>query len=103
MNNINELIAQQQQMLNQQMQTAHKFQWGMIALSIAGFLISWFVIYLFYARLRDISEELRKLRISYEMANPPHAQGSRQNFTNGFPPITENPFSKGDSKYMPQG
>jgi len=84
MNNINELIAQQQQMLNQQMQTAHKFQWGMIALSIAGFLISWFVIYLFYARLRDISEELRKLRISYEMANPPTRAGKSPEFHQWF-------------------
>ncbi len=102
MNNINELIAQQQQMLNQQMQTAHKIAWGMVALYIAGLLITWFVIYLFYARLRDISEELRKLRISYEMANSPQTPGSRQNLASGFPTTAENPFGKGDSKYMPQ-
>jgi hypothetical protein len=47
------------------------------------FIFGMFVIYMFYARLRDIADELRKFRIAYEMAEdrkarvptptPPHA------------------------------
>ena len=32
------------------------------------------VVYLFYARLRDIADELRKLRITYQFANEREVQ-----------------------------
>ena len=38
--------------------------YGMLSVYAAGFIISAFVIYLFYARLRDIGDELRKFRIA---------------------------------------
>ena len=66
--NYNDAIAQQQVILNQAMQTQQHWVWACIALSLAGFLIGAFVIYLFYSQLRDIANELRKFRIACEMA-----------------------------------
>ena len=37
-------------------------------INVIVLLVGAFVIYMFYARLRDIAEELRKFRIAYEMA-----------------------------------
>ena len=39
-----------------------------ILINIVVFLVGAFVIYMYYARLRDIADELRKFRIAYEMA-----------------------------------
>ena len=39
-----------------------------ILINMVVFLIAVFVTYMFYARLRDIADELRKFRIAYEMA-----------------------------------
>jgi hypothetical protein len=36
---------------------------------VGAFAIGMFVIYMFYARLRDIADELRKFRIAFEMAD----------------------------------
>lgn len=44
---------------------------AVIAIYIAQFLIGVGLLCLFYARMRDIAEELRKLRAAYEAANPP--------------------------------
>jgi hypothetical protein len=66
--NPNGLIAQQQAIFNQAMQTQQNWVWGMIAVQIAFLLIGAGVVYMFYARLRDIADELRKFRIAYEMA-----------------------------------
>jgi phosphate/sulfate permease len=65
--NPNDLLAQQQAYVNQVMQNAQQTQWAIIALWLASMLISFVVIYLFYARLRDIADELRKIRVTYEM------------------------------------
>jgi len=58
------------------------------------------VLYMFYARLRDIAEELMKLRVAYEFANPPKSGASRS------PTPTESgakPFqSGGDSRFQPK-
>lgn len=72
MNN-NDPMAQQQALLNQAMQHAQNMQYGMLAFWLASLIITAFVIYLFYARLRDIVEELRKFRIAYEFAHPPES------------------------------
>ena len=37
-------------------------------INVIVLLVGAFVLYMFYARLRDIAEELRKFRIAYEMA-----------------------------------
>jgi phosphate/sulfate permease len=66
--NPNDIMAQQQAYMNQLMQNAHQTQWALIAVWIASMLVSFIVIYLFYARLRDIVEEVKKLRIAFEMS-----------------------------------
>ena len=93
-------MAQQQALLNQVMQGQQHTMWGVLAFQIAGvFIIGW-VIYMFYARLRDIAEELMELRVAYEFANPPRPGASR--------PLTStesatNPFqSGGDSRFQPK-
>jgi hypothetical protein len=74
--------------------------YGVIAIYIAFLLIGAWVVYMFYARLRDIAEELMKLRVAYECANPPKSGASR--------PLTPaeaaaNPFQKdSDGRYQPK-
>ncbi|MDD5139165.1 MAG: hypothetical protein PHY43_02765 [Verrucomicrobiales bacterium] len=106
--NPDELAAQQQALLNQAMQaqqqamhTQQGWVWGMIAVQIALLIIGGWVIYMFYARLRDVAEELMKLRVAYEFANPPKSGGTR--------PLTPaesaaNPFipSTGNDRYKPK-
>jgi hypothetical protein len=74
--------------------------YGVIAIYIAFLLIGAWVVYMFYARLRDIAEELMKLRVAYEFANPPRSGATR--------PLTPaeaaaNPFQKdSDGRYQPK-
>lgn len=67
--NYNDAVAQQQAFLNQAMQNAQHTQLAAIAIWLACFIFSCFVIYLFYARLRDIANELMKFRIAFEFAH----------------------------------
>ena len=39
-----------------------------ILINVIVFLIVVFAVYMFYARIRDIADEMRKFRIAYEMA-----------------------------------
>ncbi len=39
-----------------------------LLINLALFAVGVWVIYMFYARLRDIADELRKFRIAFEMA-----------------------------------
>jgi hypothetical protein len=55
----------------------------LLALYGALFLLGAFVTYMFYARLRDIGDELRKFRIAYEFANPPKENRPRLNQSEG--------------------
>lgn len=64
---------------------------AMLALSI-------FVVYMFYARLRDIADELRKIRFNYEFDLQRTAKDAAR------PPSTasqENPFAS-ESRYTPK-
>jgi hypothetical protein len=80
--------------------------YGMLAVYAAGFIISAFVVYLFYARLRDIGDELRKFRIAYEFAHPPEsrAQSRRDHSSESARPEPSNPFapSEADAKHKPK-
>lgn len=82
--NPNDIYAQQQALLNQAMQNAHQNYLVLLAIQLAALLIGAWVLYMFYARLRDIADELRMLRIAYEMANPP-APKSRSSSASGNP------------------
>jgi predicted membrane-bound mannosyltransferase len=75
--NPNDIYAQQQAYMNQVMQNAQHTQWALLALWAASMLISFGVIYLFYARLRDIADELRKLRIAFEFAEDRKARAAK--------------------------
>ena len=67
--NPNDLIAQQQAIFNQAMQTTHQLLWVYWMLAILAVVIHFTILYLFYARLRDIADELRAFRIAYEFVN----------------------------------
>jgi hypothetical protein len=75
--NPNDLIAQQQALYEQAMQRMQQYEIIMVIFSLGGFLITAWVIYMFYARLRDIAEELMKLRVAYQFANPPKSGATR--------------------------
>ena len=57
--------------LNDVMQGQYVFA---VCFSLVAFALGAWVVYLFYARLRDIADELRKLRITYQFANEREAQ-----------------------------
>jgi hypothetical protein len=103
---LNQLLAQQQAALNQMTQNAQRIAYGAIAIYLALFIITCLVIYAFYARLRDISTELRKFRIAYEFAHTPHLSSTprrdpRSGSTWPEAPKPLNPFSE-DAKYRPK-
>jgi len=104
--NPNDIIAQQQAMLNQAMQNVQHTQLGMLAFSLAIFLIGGLVTYLFYARLRDIADELRKFRIAYEFAHPPENRSRPRpdQRSESAWPATPKPLipTPEDQKYLPK-
>ena len=63
-----------------------------ILINLVLFAVSAFVIYMFYARLRDIAGELRKFRIAYEMADDRKTQSAAP-----APPRADD-----DSRYLPK-
>ena len=67
--NLNELMAQQQQMLNQAMQNAQHMQMAYAAIVLGLLLVHCLVVYAFYARLRGIENEIMKFRIAYQFAH----------------------------------
>ena len=74
--NYNDALAQQQAALNQLMQNAQQLQIVYLAVSLAMLIFGAWVLYMFYARLRDIGDELRKFRIAYEMAEERKARAN---------------------------
>jgi hypothetical protein len=104
--NYNDIIAQQQAMLNQVMERYQYIQYGLLAFSIAWLIIGAFVIYMFYARLRDIGDELRKFRIAYEFAHIPESrsQPRRDHNSESACPAPPKPLapSPEDAKYLPK-
>jgi hypothetical protein len=57
--NPSELLAQQQALL----QNAQNWQFIYLVLGLVCPLFGLWVVYMFYARLRDIADELRKIRV----------------------------------------
>jgi hypothetical protein len=76
--NPNDLIAQQQAIL----QNAQNWQFIYLAILLGLWIVGGWVLYMFYARLRDIADELRKFRIAYEFAQERRPSN----------PSSENPF-----------
>jgi hypothetical protein len=75
--NPNDLMAQQQAYLNQMLHTTQQWQLAYVAIALAAFIIHCWVVYMFYARLSDIADELRRLRIAFEFAEDRKARDHR--------------------------
>jgi hypothetical protein len=104
--NLNEILAQQQAALNQAMapfnqviQNAQHVAAEMMAFELVLFIGSFWVIYMFYARLKGIEDEFRRFRIAYEFG-----QDRESRARSALPAVPT--FSKTiippDTKYMPQ-
>jgi hypothetical protein len=94
--NPNEVLAQQQaymNQVNQVMQNVQHMQWALLAIWAAGMLISFGVIYMFYARLRDIADELRMFRVAYQMVHDRRQPGG--SLRKPTPDSPGNPFQEG--------
>jgi hypothetical protein len=95
--NQNDVLAQQQAMINQIAQNLQHLVLGVALIQLALFVLSVWVIYMFYARLRDIADELRKLRISYEASHSPESKGRPGRHPESSPPTDD------DLRYKPKG
>jgi len=93
--NPNDIIAQQQAILNQLAQQTPKTMWGVLVIQIVILILTGWVVCMFYARLRDIANELRNVRISLEASQGP-----------GTMTASDTPQERGlhpdDSRYMPK-
>ena len=90
--NPNDILAQQQALYNQVMQNSQHQLMVYQVISLALLLIGAWVIYMFYARLRDIADELMKFRIAYEMS-----EGRKDEAAKRTPPRAD-----ADSRYAPK-
>lgn len=96
---LNQLLAQQQLA----MQQAQTFTYAVIAVYVALFIFGCWVLYMFYARLREIGVELRKFRIAYESANPlPIKTPNRPGNPSGSSLHLKSSPSSEELKYMPK-
>ncbi len=90
----NNLLAQQQAMVSQAMQNYHDWFLVMAVVQIGLMLLGAWVIYMFYARLRDIAEELMKLRVAYQFASQSKPAAPVR--------TADKPLSSGDASYQPK-
>ena len=103
----NDILAQQQTLLNQAMQgqqqimqTQQGWMWIILTIQIIFLLVGGWVVYMFYARLRDIAEELMKLRIAYQFANQSRSDAPKRAPSEAS---LENPFlTKGEDRFKPK-
>lgn len=91
--NPNDILAQQQAYLNQVMQHTQQVQGLYLLVGVVALVLHFGIIYLFYARLRDIAQEMMKLRIAFEMAEgrKPQPPGPTPNPADRS--FDQNPFS----------
>jgi len=90
--NPNDIYAQQQAMLNQFAQNYQHMMWGVVVIQFVFLVIGAWVTYMFYARLRDIADELRKFRVAYEMAEDDKARAA----------TPAKPRADDDSRFLPK-
>jgi hypothetical protein len=93
--NPNEILGQYQAILNQAAQQQQKIMWGVIAIQVVLLILAAWAIFMFYARLRDIADELRKLRMIHESSHGPDIK-SLANLRAESAPTTD------DARYMPK-
>ena len=93
---LNSVLAQQQALINQASQNASHIMWGAIIVQILVFVLAVWAAYMFYARLRDIANELRQLRVAYQETHPTEIVYSHK-------PVSPMSRATGDeSRYMPK-
>jgi len=74
-----------------------------IAVEIPPFIVACWVIYMFYARLGHILDEVRKLRIEYQFAQNREGKASSGSDSASTPSASVRQVSKsGDARYMPK-
>jgi len=79
--------------------TTQQWQLAYVVIGLAALIIHCWVVYMFYARLSDIADELRKIRVTYEMEQE---RSVRIAARSPSAPAGDNPFAK-DDRYMPKG
>lgn len=91
------------------MENAQHVQLGMLALSLAGFIITVLVIYMFYVRLGGIEQEIMKFRIAYEFSHTPESLSKGRQESRAPSPWPEPPKPlvpaaplPEEQKYMPK-
>jgi len=94
--NPNDLLAQQQALLNEALTRQQHWSWLAAVLSLASIAATAWVLYMFYARLRDIANELRNFRLAFEFYHSGQS-ASRPNLRaeSAQPP-------EDNSRYMPK-
>jgi len=101
--NPNDLLAQEQAVINQ----ATRMYWRAMApyfvIEIAVFVVGCWVIYMFYARLGNILDEVRKLRIAHEFAQD-HDDRAKSDYNRPSAGSLSVPQTSklADAKYMPK-
>jgi len=97
--NPDDLMAQQQASLNQILHTTQQWQLAYVVIGLGAFIIHCWVVYMFYARLSDIADELRKIRVTYEMEQERTIRTAAR--SPSAPAVTKP--GTGDSPSMPKG
>jgi hypothetical protein len=101
-----QILAQQQQVAQQAIQNAQAFIYMAMAIQLVLFMLGCWVVYMFYARLRDIGDELQKFRIAYEFANAPERRSAGHQEQRSTTPWPEEPRpvtpSGEDDTYKPK-
>ncbi len=87
-----------QALINQMLHNLQQWTWGFLAIQVVMVIAGGWVIYMFYARLRDIADELRKIRVRYEMEQDQAARARTQTTAASS---VGNPVSD-DARYMPK-
>ena len=82
---------------------------GVLALYLAFFILGCWVVYMFYARLRGIEQEIMKFRIAYEFSHTPETRSKARQESRGAsawpeppkPLVPAAPLPE-QQKYMPK-
>lgn len=102
--NPNDLAAQQQALLTQALERSQHLMWGSVAIQVALLILGAWVTYMFYARLRDIGDELRNIRVMYEMEQERTIRGTAaapRAARTSVATSGDNPFAS-DDQYKPK-
>ena len=99
-------LAQLQEAMHRAGQAADNHIYAALAIAFGAFIFQCWLIYMCYARLRDIEDHLRRFHTAYEFAATPHShsrareeQASAAAWPEPPKPLTA---PAEDAKYMPK-